>query len=721
MAQDDAIGAGPVSAGAIAPRPIFAVGAVLLGSFLANFDSRLFSIALPDLRGAFSLSFDQASWLSTATTAMQILIAPAQWICTIGHNARQFPLAAVETSAERRQHVKSSLISSRALRKWRATPVDKIHHPSASWMTSANKSALKRSGWSVLFRNVSGYALILFVVLVMAQVIPFTGVFLIFLAAPVWTGLLIHVFLIALAVEALIGRMPRWTLAVPIVAYSAYAGLYVFESVAVIRTEARLRAANSGLVLAFDPAQHSLVTPSAATFVRSHRIPVAYTLVPDLKPEGVRAFRLVTGDQCKLDRGSFGRIYSSGVSAPQSTRSFACSLVALEKPPYAVISVTKASTPVWMLRPGEIHEEANEVSFNGQVIGRYKSASISRLSLLPFPIVGCGLNSGAAKWQCFAGFSRSLIELNVVPPSVDSLRFDTPESVMLGIPKLTATDIANFRGYSENEVTLEHMKGEPDRVREQSFALIQELAEGGYPDLPSNAGLVVSQYPARLAPLAEAMASRYIELTNDRPKNHVTGFTYPDKALQKALEALPEDAFAKVARSIKAYYPLDQWNRQEKIWLRAKDAADPDRAFYESDFLAAKGDRRLFPALRLCRLGETSLAIVAAMKEQVIDISDRPARDDELKSGLIVALLRFGEGDFIRANRERLVTNGTSDFGGWLEALLIGKGDTPEGPNGCLSKNWRAAPRYASMKFERGRWFVEQEFKLIIQQAPTAN
>ncbi len=83
MAQTNAIESGPISAGAIAPRPIFAVGAVLLGSFLANFDSRLFQIALPDLRGAFSLGFDQASWLATSTTAMQILIAPAvAWLAT---------------------------------------------------------------------------------------------------------------------------------------------------------------------------------------------------------------------------------------------------------------------------------------------------------------------------------------------------------------------------------------------------------------------------------------------------------------------------------------------------------------------------------------------------------------------------------------------------------------------------------------------------------------
>jgi DHA2 family multidrug resistance protein len=75
---------GPLSRGGIAPRPLFAVGAVLLGSFLANFDSRLTSVGLPDLRGAFSLSFDEGAWLSTAAIGSQIFIAPAvAWLATV--------------------------------------------------------------------------------------------------------------------------------------------------------------------------------------------------------------------------------------------------------------------------------------------------------------------------------------------------------------------------------------------------------------------------------------------------------------------------------------------------------------------------------------------------------------------------------------------------------------------------------------------------------------
>jgi DHA2 family multidrug resistance protein len=56
---------------------------VLLGAFLANFDSRLTSVGLPDLRGAFSLGFDEGAWLSTASIGSQIFIAPSvAWLAT---------------------------------------------------------------------------------------------------------------------------------------------------------------------------------------------------------------------------------------------------------------------------------------------------------------------------------------------------------------------------------------------------------------------------------------------------------------------------------------------------------------------------------------------------------------------------------------------------------------------------------------------------------------
>src|ERR1700759_5702657 len=83
MPEAKHIQAGPVSTGTVSHRPIFAVGAVLLGAFLANFDSRLFTIGWPDLKGELGWSFDEGAWLSTAATASQIFIAPAvAWLAT---------------------------------------------------------------------------------------------------------------------------------------------------------------------------------------------------------------------------------------------------------------------------------------------------------------------------------------------------------------------------------------------------------------------------------------------------------------------------------------------------------------------------------------------------------------------------------------------------------------------------------------------------------------
>ena len=80
----EAISSGPVSIGSPSHRPVLAVVAVVLGAFIHSLDTRLFSIGLPDLRGAFGLTLDEGSWLSTAATAPQILIAPAiAWLATV--------------------------------------------------------------------------------------------------------------------------------------------------------------------------------------------------------------------------------------------------------------------------------------------------------------------------------------------------------------------------------------------------------------------------------------------------------------------------------------------------------------------------------------------------------------------------------------------------------------------------------------------------------------
>ncbi|QFY62564.1 MFS transporter (plasmid) [Rhizobium grahamii] len=75
---------GPLTRGTTASRPYLIVAALLLASFVVGFDTRVFAVGLPDLRGAFSLGVDEASWLSTIANAPQILISSAvAWLATV--------------------------------------------------------------------------------------------------------------------------------------------------------------------------------------------------------------------------------------------------------------------------------------------------------------------------------------------------------------------------------------------------------------------------------------------------------------------------------------------------------------------------------------------------------------------------------------------------------------------------------------------------------------
>ncbi len=75
---------GPLTNGIKATKPFLIVAALLLASFVVGLDTRVFSVGLSDLRGSFSLSVDEASWLNTVANAPQILISAAvAWLATV--------------------------------------------------------------------------------------------------------------------------------------------------------------------------------------------------------------------------------------------------------------------------------------------------------------------------------------------------------------------------------------------------------------------------------------------------------------------------------------------------------------------------------------------------------------------------------------------------------------------------------------------------------------
>jgi hypothetical protein len=127
-----------------------------------------------------------------------------------------------------------------------------------------------------LFSLVSFDSFLALLALAALQYFPIPGVFLTFFGAAFVTGLLVHIFLASLFVEALMHRVPRVFVAVPILAYAGYYTIYIDEADRIAVMNAELQAVNPGRVLDFDPKLHSIVMDQAREFVETHDVPVVY-------------------------------------------------------------------------------------------------------------------------------------------------------------------------------------------------------------------------------------------------------------------------------------------------------------------------------------------------------------------------------------------------------------------------------------------------------------
>jgi hypothetical protein len=456
------------------------------------------------------------------------------------------------------------------------------------------------------FRTVSGIALLAIAALFALQAFPYTGLFLMIFGGALLVGLLVHVFLIGLFVEASMGRVPRALIAIPIIAYAGYYALYTYQTIDIRQKSAQLRKENSGKIFDFDPEVYSLVTPDAQTLVGQYAIPLAY----------------------------------------QPNKNVA---------------------------------------------------------------IGCGLISGGTPaWKCFADFVRSHIAIDTVPDVVDHEKYELPESVVLGIPKYTAADLADFRGFKQNDEALRRVAEEPKRVEDDSFALLKQIVEGKNPITPVALGNSLAQDPERLAPFAESMAKRLPEIVQSYEGN--TQDRYQMEALDTALAALPVTAFSTVSDTIFEFIRRNEgWQRFPRLYIRAADESGTRTLeFYQSQFTSEeiRGYKRLLPVLAICRVGTASSQVVAEMKQRFASTSS----DEHYKSALFVTLLKLGEEAFVRANMP--VWSG--NYPSWAEAVLSGSGKTEIGPNNCMTKEWGGASYLGaamapSLRWSKGQWSVRSQ------------
>lgn len=426
--------------------------------------------------------------------------------------------------------------------------------------------------------------------------------------------------------------------------------------------------------------------------VQTHDLPVAYEPNPNYKPQSYSSVRLLRRDQCDaIKRDTQSRILMTYVPSFRNI----CVLRFPEDPERRIVTVSRPTDPeFWKRKPG-VTESVTKVVVDGKVLGAYRSATAWRLPALPLGFIGCGLVSSKPAWECAAQFLRDSRTLDTIPAGVDRARYDTPESIMLGLPKYTNAELANFKGFAQNEAVLTRAAEEPKRVENQAFDVLQDILNGQVPkqlpsQLPWAMAYTLALKPEQLVPLAERMAMRFAMLQRD---NETIG-SEVTSVLQSAIVTLPQPAFQTVAADmfdiVSKENPKDDyfamWRRYPALYLRAADTGQAAFAFYKKDFFTGRMNRtfqRNLPVLAICRIGMADPETIAEMQRRFLSPSDEHIQYD-YKTALLVTLKKLGEDRFLRENEAALSWRDRD----WMKAVMEGKGETPTGPNNCMAKEW---------------------------------
>lgn len=301
---------------------------------------------------------------------------------------------------------------------------------------------------------VACYSLAIIAVIVL-QIIPIPGIFLMMLGALTWAAVLLNLMLLHLAGAALLGSIERQWLIIPIVAYAcwgAYAGFDFLQALALKNSimESNERVAK----LSADENDFVIVTGSKDYVDRIALDFVTIFETAQIYEDNRQYFR-VRDDRCKARNDPNAiRIHGASPTLSRAKRpaGYGGELSPGRYEGWRIISVP-ASTPPAAIRISvrrDQREAGARIHFGKtitvermtpdgrqQALGEIRDGAIHYVAPFPFFIAGCGLNSGAAKWECGFQVRRWKMwvgeagELNWMNRSLDQATY---VARLLGVP-----------------------------------------------------------------------------------------------------------------------------------------------------------------------------------------------------------------------------------------------------------------------------------------------
>lgn len=526
------------------------------------------------------------------------------------------------------------------------------------------------------------------------QLFPLTGVFLMLVAAPVWSIATINLGFLSFVVEVLSRRISVAWLAVPVVWFGGYAVVAHMSHQRAADLDAEIRAANAGQRMTFVASSQALVfdtslyglTSAAGEIVRAYRVPVAYQTSTDKRNPVHRASRIVLDPMCqelRSDRSyqaagiQVSWFHAPGEIGRRSLVKGMCSLNSPEDPtrPVVLVKATEKKhkerlVPHTLTRVSI----AAEGGGSAQVVA---GVAEPLRRLLPMPYMGCGLNSGAPSWDCFAGFWRKRVVLG------GDARYSATMEVIgaaLGLERVFAAD-------RREEIAAAQVPGLDRIVRantDKSLATLdavianpaQRITVHDLPGLAEQPELLGDR-PARMV---EAIRGG---LGNGNGKGRANYETA--RVLQGILAALPAADFDAIGPAM-----LEMLNAQAFLNDDTVEQALATRlgrfgaaALPAVERMVFSRPKRPFRAAiyGLCRIG-AEVEPLAERLASLVPAGDR--RNKDLETDVYITLMRMGRGDIVE--REKVATDRFTK----IRDKVIQRGITPASPPSVCTDahNW---------------------------------
>ena len=553
-------------------------------------------------------------------------------------------------------------------------------------------------------RLLSLWSVAALIALMIVEILPSTGPLLADVGAAFVAGWLAHVCLLALAADAVMGSLPRAVVLIPMLAYGGYYVARWQQDSHLRLTSEEVRNGNPGTVLKFDPSRHSLVMDGANAFVASHAIPVVYARDPAYRPEGYLSFRLPTtrdagslsspGEKSvRIDRISVGgRVFDD--------------LAMAEKPAHSILAATVSDDPGEGWKDWNIGVETTSIAADGRTVGVFRSAYARRLPVLPFLRIGCSFSAPSSARRCEADFITERVPIESRPRTIDQDVYDDPVSIMLGIRKYSASDLAE-RKTAPVDAGVEALSRPRPTEENVALAALEDVVRGQNPAMSWSMIETVGQNPARLAPLAAATAKRFVELDRAHLPD-APGKRQQLALLAAAISALDPLSFAAIEDRLTDLPGEDHvWQDYPLLYVRLGDVGQKLFPIYRDHFLAKDAPliEGLLAALAICRIGVADSELISEMKARLLNNDGDAPIDVAYRTALFVTLMKLGQENPAAGSSPLELPALRS----WYNDVLAGKGRGAAGPNNCMPLEWplsQDVPAIMSpgLQWARQRW-----------------